>query len=166
MPILAAHNVFNIQAQVAEQLQAVAGMRDLLSQSIFHAIRTLEISFCCSNVIPQTTNLEDGSFFHYWSEMCATIRDMQGLSSLHIWVNIDQDDEAGHVLTAGQEANILGALLRDEWSRLKYFQLEVSWPATAESACLMPKAHFTLVRMENPESPWMVPLGLKTVCPA
>lgn len=161
MPILAGHNVFNIQAQFPEQLQAIAGMRDLMPQSSFHAIRMLEISFCCSTITTQTTDLDDGSFFNYWAEMCMTVRDMQGLLSLHIWVNIDQDEPAGRVLTADQEATILQPLLGDEWSRLKYFQVEVSWPAITESACLLSKAHFTLVRMEKPYSPWMIPPGLK-----
>lgn len=94
--------------------------------------------------------------------MCATVRDMQGLLSLHIWLYIEQDGPAGTVLTAGQEENILGALVGDEWSRLRHFQVEVSWPATAGSARLVQKAPFTLVR-GTPESPWVVPHGLKMV---
>ena len=160
-PVLTSHNVVNIQTQFVEQLQAVAGLRNLLPKPSFEAIRFLEISFCCSNIERQTHDLENGSFFEYWTQMCATVEDMRVLSSLHIWMNIDQGEPTGNVLSTAEEAKILTPLLGAEWFRLKYFQVEVSWPATTQSDRLLQEAPFTLVRMQNPESPFILPQGEK-----
>lgn len=163
VPVLTSHNVINIQTQFAEQFQAVARLRDLLPKPSFEAIRALEISFCCSDLEPQTHDLENGDFFECWTQMCAMVGDMRALSSLHIWLNIGQEEPAGNVLSAAQEEKILTPLLGAGWLRLRYFQVEVSWPATTQSDNMLKEAPFTLVRMDNSESPFLIPQMPKMV---
>ncbi|RHZ51492.1 hypothetical protein CDV55_100964 [Aspergillus turcosus] len=158
--LLASDNTINIQAQIVEQLQVVSEVRTFLPEKMFHAIRILELSFCLSNIVPQTHDLSDPSWFKHWTDMCMTLRDMQGLSSLHIWVNIDQEAPTGKVLTAENESQFFTPLLGQNWSQLRHFQVEVSWPATPKSDALLQNAIFTLVRIEHAESPWLIPTGI------
>jgi hypothetical protein len=162
--LLAADNTINIQALFVEQLQVVSEVRTFLPDQMFYAIRTLEISFCLSYHLPETHDLSDPSWFEHWTNMCMTVGDMQGLTSLHIWVNIDQGEPAGKVLTAEDESELLTPLLGQNWARLRHFQVEVSWPATSASDALLQNALFTLVRMEHAESPWLVHKGLMIPC--
>ncbi|KAJ5172064.1 hypothetical protein N7492_004657 [Penicillium capsulatum] len=140
--ILYAQNIMHVR-QTALAFQTPAVLQAVILPQRIHAIQYMEIAFRRFRIfLSETRRLERAGWFREWVEMWDAITRFKGLRSLHVWVGVDP--KLTQTVTPLQESLLLSPLMQIDW--VPEFCVNLTWPPTGDSPCLLSKAPFTVVR--------------------